>query len=159
MTNFLNDLEYQPVVISAPDAVHPWLNAIPIVDGYQSGLTCGMFVGQNTAGNMVLADASAAVFIPAMGALIKNMQKTTTFNGQAFAKNDACGDAYNDNITFQAPGIVLTPGDPIYLSSGGGITQNYPDNTGDIRQQLGFAIGTDKFTVHVLGAYTIGRNP
>jgi len=104
------------------------------------------------------ADASAAVFLPAVGIAILDTQQGYTLGTKTGTKEFVNADAYDKDVTVKMATIspALTNG-PVWLSSGGDITQNYPDKTGDIRQQVGWAVGAQEWCVSISDAETIGR--
>ncbi len=130
-----------------------------ISDGWYSGMTTGKLVGLNTSFQMIDADARASVFIPAVGALVLSSQQSASVAGLTMTREFKFGDAYDRDIAVQFVGGPTLVNGPVWLSSGGGITQNYPDNTGDLRQQVGWATASDTYIVSVHQAATIGRNP
>ena len=149
---YLNDAtEVNVVKVTEVAAPHVSLN---VATGTHSGITRGMFIGANSSWNATPADASAATFIPAMGVPLVDTLQSYTIESRTGDMEDERVDLYEDNITVEQDGITLVPG-PIWLSSGGGITQNYPQGVGSIRQQLGWAISATEFVVNVQDAETI----
>ena len=155
-TNYLNNLADEPVVIRINDDAAPFDNG-QVETGWHSGLTTGKFAGKNSSANVVEADAAAAVQIPALGVLTYDARNSYSVAGKTGNKDYNFVDMYHDSIVVKlGTGLTLTPGQPIWLSSGGGITQTHPAVIGNIRQQLGFAISTTEFSVHVCDAETMG---
>lgn len=154
LTNFLNNLSDEPVVIRINDHAAPYDNG-QVETGWHSGLTTGKFGAKNASANVV--EASASDQLPALGVLTFNArnawQSATNKSGN---KDYNFVDLYHDSIVIKIDGYTLTPGQPIWLSSGGGITQNHPAVIGQLRQQLGFAISSSEYAVHVCDAETMG---
>jgi len=154
-TNYLNDLAEQPKVVRIYDTARPFDEGVAST-GTHSGLTQGKFVGKDTSGNVVEADARSSVNVPAIGVLAYSSQQPYTYGSKTGNKQYDCLDMYDDHLTFKLTGLTLTIGQPIWLSSGGGITQNHPNNTDDIRQQVAWAVSASEYAVRIFDAERIG---
>lgn len=152
----INDAD-EVVVRKITEVAAPHASA-DVEDGWYSGLTAGKFLGLNSDFNAVEADARASVGpIYALGVSLYDVRNSWTIGTNLTGNRDFKRvDMYEDNITIQLDGgPTLTPG-PIWLSSGGGITQEYPNTVGDIRQQVAWAIDSDTFVVNVQDAVIVG---
>jgi len=129
-----------------------------VAAGLHSGLTTGKFVGLNSNFEVVEADARASAGpIAAYGIILHSARQSYTYGTFVQGNKDYNRmDIYEDNITIKLSNsdITLTNG-PIWLSSGGGITQNEPNVTGDLKQQVGWAVAEDEFVVNIQTAETI----
>lgn len=130
-----------------------------VSDGLHSGLTAGMFVGPNSDFELVQADCRASEGpISAYGIIVHDARQSYTVGTFISGNKDFKRvDVYEDNFTIKLSNadITLSQG-PIWLSSGGGITQNEPDVTGDLKQQVGWAVSEDEFVVNIQTAETYG---
>lgn len=137
---------------------------LPVVEGDVIGLA--QDVDDNTI--VVSADADSAVAQPAIGVLMEdvydrsNWSATLHDNGSMSRRLD---DLYakertqaGDEVTYFTHGIYLededgdvsfTPNEPVYLGTGGGVTQTKPATTGDVQQVLGVAVNTTTFLLDV----------
>lgn len=148
MTNYINNAT-EVVVIGLANQAAPCHDAT-IAAGWHSGLTTGKFVGLNSSAQYVAADSDAATPIPAMGALVHDQRQSYSVMGLAGNKDYSAASAYDKDVKFKmAGGPTLTPGQPIWLSSGGWITQTYPTDQDKLRQQVGVALTSDSFLVKV----------
>lgn len=130
--------------------------SMDITDGAQSGFTTGMLVGMDSTPVAQLADARSTVLLPAHGVVIMTSQQPWTIGENTGNYVYDRLDVYKDNITMKLTGgITFTPGQVVWLSSGGGITQNYPQGIGNLRQQVGWAIATDTWVVGISTADVI----
>ena len=156
-TNYINDADQVLVVkVTEPAAPHV---SLPIAAGTHSGMTTGKFIGTKRTATLfdaIEADASAAVLVPAIGCPILDHTQSYTVDGRSGNKTYERVDLYEDNITLELvlSSITLIPG-PVWLSSGGGITQQYPQGVGNLRQMVGHAISTSQFVVNVQDPETI----
>jgi len=148
MTNHINDLAEACIVIRPSGKAVPFDDG-SVAAGWISGLTAGIFVGKNSSGKMVHADARSSVRIPALGALALNASQSYAVGSKTGSEDQKSVDAYADYLTFKNTGFSLTPGQPIWLSSGGGITQTMPTEVGNLRQQVGFAVSATEYAVRI----------
>ena len=158
-TNYIHDVSEQPVITRLSNESRPFHHD-KVETGWHSGLTTGKFVGLNTTGNLVEADARSSVNVPAIGALVINARQSWTLASKSGNKDYVEMDAYEEYVTFKVAGLDdFTIGQPIFLSSGGGITQNYPWATDEISQQVAWAVSADEYAVRIGPAYRHGWGP
>lgn len=114
-------------------------------------LSEGDLVSLNASGELVQADASSG--IPAVGVSAAAADDPANYPGGQFeyaAKTaEANREAINDGkIGYVNYGVEIvnrdedwgfTPGEPVYLASGGGFTQTEPSSAGDVVQVVGSA--------------------
>lgn len=150
MTNFINDVAEVPVVVKLAGQVAPHISEV-IAPGWHSSITTGKFVGLNSSGQMREAGADSATLIPAVGAVAFKSQNDYSVAGETGNLEFQVVDAYRDSITFNTAALspALTPGQAIWLTSGGDISQDYPNVTGNIRQQVGWAVSAQEYIVQI----------
>lgn len=124
-----------------------WSGDVP--SGLHSGLTTGLFIGPDSSGNVALADNTASLLIPARGILIENARQTTTIGSNAHTLNQNRVEAFGKSIIMQDDDWSWTINKPMYLVSGGGMSQIRPNEQGFYRQIVGYAIAADKVEVDV----------
>ena len=157
-TNYINNLDEPPVITRNVNESTPFHHDT-VEDGWHSGLTTGKFGGLNTSGNMVEADARAAVNVPALGAFAINARQSWTVNGLSGNKDYPEMDVYEEYLTFKHVDFDFDIGQPIFLSSGGGITQNIPNVTGDIYQQVAWAVSSNEYAIRITAGHLVGNGP
>lgn len=113
----------------------------------------GELVGLDANGEIVDADAAAGVAVPAAGVLATPVDDPANYPAGQFeaAANQALANraTINDEkVGFIRYGVELhnndedwgfTPGEPVYLATGGGYTQTKPATAGDLVQYVGTA--------------------
>lgn len=130
-----------------------------------AGLEQGTLVTVNAAGEVVAADAADGLSGQAVGALLTAVidptdakYGTTDFmqNTLKERRNVLVGDekravaCMNDMILEDADAEgTLTPGEPVYLAEGGGVTQAAPGSSGSIVQIVGIAEDADSYMLAV----------
>lgn len=137
-------------------------------------LTEADFVGLADDGNggteIVAADAASGSAQPAIGVLMEEVRDPTNVNISGFENADTLqrqmrGDMrageytfVGDEATWFGHGIFiededgnadLTVNEPVYLDTGGGITQSKPTGGGDIVQVVGVAVDSTTFYLDV----------
>ena len=155
-TNWLNDATDVQVTKDAENAApHISLN---IADGVHSGVTCGKLMGPDTSFNAVEADRRASVLVYAQGIPMFSYQRTAVIGTKINeTKEYNRVDLYEDNVTVRMTAASITlDNTPIWLSSGGQITQEYPNTVGEYRQMVGHPIATDEWVVNIQDAHIIG---
>jgi len=131
-------------------------------DGAVSTTTAveGDLVGLNASGDLVQADAAAGTAIPAVGVIsgpVDDPANYPTGQFEAAAKQAESNRALIDDtkVGYVRYGVEVynndedwgfTPGEPVFLDTGGGFTQTEPSTTDDVQQYVGFA-GPDGETV------------
>jgi hypothetical protein len=129
------------------------INRIGALSGYAGDE--GDVVGLDpTTGNMILADADNAAPIPAIGVaatFVRDPSDWSTYPEPVQAQADEYYSRLGEHrMTAVREGVIVenigdtalnfTPGEPVYLASGGGMTQTKPSTTDDLIQCLGVAI-------------------
>lgn len=134
----------------------------------------GDFVGltENTDGEaeIVVADADSAVAEPAMGVLMETVNDPADLNVTGYEdsyieqrqlRREMREQEYTlvgDEATYITHGIHvtdvddelnMTPGEPVYLDVGGGVTQTKPTGTGEVQQKVGVAVDAYTFLLDV----------
>jgi hypothetical protein len=158
MTNYINDLESQPIMTRDVNESTPFHHD-KVEPGWHSGLTTGKFGGLNSSGNIVEADSRAAVKIFALGAFAMNCRLSWSGGGLSGNKDYNYMDLYEEYLTFKHVDFNFDIGKPIYLSSGGGITQNIPNVTGDIYQQVAWAVSSNEYAIRITAGHIVGNGP
>ena len=157
-TNYINDFSEQPIITRNVNENTPFHHDT-VETGWHSGLTTGKFGGLNSSGNMVEADARAAVLVPALGAFAINARQSWSGAGLSGNKDYAEMDVYEEYLTFKHTDFDFNIGKPIFLSSGGGITQNIPATTGELYQQVAWAVSANEYAIRILSAHVVGTGP
>lgn len=107
-------------------------------------------VGMDTSGDLVQADAASGTAINAVGVLAAPVTDPTNFNHEELrviveANRELVGESRIGVVKY---GVIIenadedwgfTPGEPVYLATGGGYTQTEPSTTGDVQQVVGVA--------------------
>lgn len=158
MTNYINDFDSQPVITRDVNESTPFHHD-KVETGWHSGLTTGKFGGLNSSGNIVEADSRAAVKIYALGAFAINCRNSWAGAGLSGNKDYNYMDLYEEYLTFKHVDFSFDIGKPIYLSSGGGITQNIPNVTGDIYQQVAWAVSSNEYAIRITAGHLVGNGP
>jgi hypothetical protein len=110
----------------------------------------GELVGMDGTGNWVKADADNGVAVNAVGVLMAPVTDPSVYPHEELrlvveANRELVGE---NRIAVAKYGIILenadedwgfTPGQPVYLNTGGGFTQTKPSASGDIVQVVGMA--------------------
>ena len=113
----------------------------------------GDLVGLDSNGEVVAADAASGEQVAAVGVLATPVEDPANYpDGQfeyaaklAEANRAAVGD---DKVGYVSYGVEIynddedwgfTPGEPVYLDTGGGFTQTEPSATDEVQQCLGYA--------------------
>lgn len=132
----------------------------------------GALVAVDANGQMVLADAANGVQGQAVGVALTPATDLSVYAGvpeEEFLTNLAMeernvilgeGDRavafVNDIlITDRDAAATLSPGQPVYLGEGGGITQTAPATSGSVVQIIGFAQSADSYLLNVQFSDTV----
>lgn len=113
----------------------------------------GDLVGLDANGDIVAADADSAVAVPAMGVLGTPVDDPSTYPSGQFEAAAKQAEANRALINETKVGFIrygaeirntdedwgFTPGEPVYLGTGGGYTQTEPSASGDLVQYVGTA--------------------
>lgn len=142
---YLNGVSDCPVITRISNEATPVHHAKVASTVDYDTLTTGRFVGLNSSGEAVLADKDTP--IPAVGCLAYNAEQEWALGNVSGSKKYTYVDMYNEYLTVKASGLALTPGQIVYLSTSGDITQTKP--TSGLVQQVGIAISADEFIVKV----------
>lgn len=137
---------------------------LPQLEGDTVGLS------EDADGNTIVvpADADSAVAQPAIGILMEEVRPRSYWSSQLHdngTMSRRLDDLYDkertqagDEVTYFTHGIYIededgdvnfTPNEPVYLATGGGVTQTEPSSTGDVQQVLGVAVNTTTFLLDV----------
>lgn len=121
-------------------------------------LSEGDLVGLDSNGELVAADAQASANggseVPAVGVAAVPVDDHSTYPTGQFEYAAKAAEANRLDINGNKAGYVyygveitnedddwgFTPGEPVYLDTGGGYTQTEPSTSGDIQQVVGTAI-------------------
>lgn len=157
MSNYLND-STSVVVRKITEVAAPHISR-NIKSGVESGVTAGKFMGPDSSFEAVVADNTAAVGVHAEGVPLFDYRQSYTIGTKISGNLDYKRvDLYEDNVTIKMTGANITLNNtPIWLSSGGSIQQDYPNEPGTIRQQVGWPLSTTEFVVNVQQASVVGR--
>lgn len=110
----------------------------------------GDLVGRNASGDWVAADAASGTAVNASGVLMAPVSDPANYSHEELrvvieANRELVGE---DRISAVKSGVILenadtdwgfTPGEPVYLDTGGGFTQTKPSGSGELVQVLGEA--------------------
>lgn len=123
----------------------------------------GDLVALDSNGELVAADAASGTAEPAVGLLATPVDDPSNYpTGQfeyaaktAEANRAAINDhkvgyiRYGAEIVNRDEDWGFTPGEPVYLDTGGGFTQTEPSASGDIVQVLGYAIDAESVMLEI----------
>lgn len=125
----------------------------------------GDLVTVNAAGEIVAADAANGLQGQAVGALLNPVRDPThaRYGDMEYVKNQLMENqnvlvGEDDRVAAIKYGVLLededaagslTPGEPVYLAEGGGVTQTAPATTGSVVQIVGYAQDADSFLLDV----------
>lgn len=128
----------------------------------------GDLVGLDGDGELVAADAASGTAVQAVGLLATPVDDPSTYPSGQFESAAKIAEANRAAINNEKVGYVrygvevvnkdndwgYTPGEPVYLATGGGFTQTKPTGTGDVQQYLGYAIDAESVMLNIDGDYT-----
>lgn len=127
----------------------------------------GDLVGLDSNGELVTADAASGTAIPAIGVLAVPVDDPSSYptgqfefasklaeaNRVAINGNKAGYVRYGVELVNQDEDWSFTPGEPVYLATGGGFTQTEPTGTGEIQQSLGVATEAEQVFLDIDADY------
>lgn len=154
-TIYLNDTAAEPTIKRLNREAKPNDNG-EVLPGMHSGLTTGKFVGKDSSGFVTEADRRAGSQIPALGALVNNARATGIIGTRTPTIDDNFVDYYDEDVVFEIVGLTLLINVPIWLSSGGDITQIEPTVIGDLKQYVGYPVSATEFCVKIGPPATVG---
>jgi hypothetical protein len=113
----------------------------------------GDLVGLDSNGEIVAADAASGTQVPAVGVAAVPVDDPANYPGgqfeyaanvaeanRALINDDKVGYAkYGVEIANEDADWGFTPGEPVYLATGGGYTQSEPSGSGELVQVVGSA--------------------
>lgn len=143
------------------------------ITGEKQGVLVGIDTGPDP-NELVAADADSGTAIQAVGALLPEevIDASSLPTGDHF--QDLEQQLIEENRTLDGDRVVVvrygvelvnddddtsfTPGEPVYLDTGGGYTQTKPSGSGDLVQTVGVALdpdgdGRDRILLHVDADY------
>lgn len=139
-------------------------------DGAVSTVTGGEgdLVGLDSNGELVAADAASGTAVPAIGLLTDNVDDPANYPTGQFEAAAKIAEANRNLINDDKASYIrygaeienydadwgFTPGEPVYLATGGGFTQTKPSGSGEVQQRLGVAVAAEVIHLQIDPDYT-----